>query len=195
MAASGTSPALLGALCAYLVLFGPLVLFPQVVSAQGSSAEAAGLLLTALPAGFGLAAALADRLLPAAWPNRRRCLLGGAVVACSAAALAVPAPRAVSVVLLGLLGTGLGIYTPANNAEIMAAVPAREAAAAGGMVNMTRGIGTALGVAVVALGLHAGELLRSPGAGLALSMTALAAAAILGTGAALRARPAPDGPR
>jgi MFS family permease len=195
MAAAGTGAALLGALCAYLVLFGPLVLFPQVVSARGGSAESAGLLLTALPAGFGLAAAVADRVLPARWPNRRRCLLGGAVVAGCAAALAVPAPHAVSVVLLGLLGIGLGIYTPANNAEIMAAVPAREAAAAGGMVNMTRGIGTALGVAVVTLGLHAGALLRSPDAGLTLSMAALAAVALLGTAAALRARPAADGPR
>jgi MFS family permease len=195
MAASGTGSALLGALCAYLVLFGPLVLFPQIVSAQGGSAESAGLLLTALPAGFGLAAAVADKLLPAGWSNRRRCLLGGAVVAASAAALAVPAPHAVSVVLLGLLGIGLGIYTPANNAEIMAAVPASDAAAAGGMVNMTRGTGTALGVAVVTLGLHAGALLRSPQAGLALSMAALAAVAVLGTGAALRARPAADGAR
>ncbi|MCW2892416.1 MAG: Major facilitator superfamily 1 [Actinomycetia bacterium] len=195
MAASGTGSALLGALCAYLVLFGPLVLFPQVVSAQGGSAESAGLLLTALPAGFGLAAVVADKLVPAGWQNRRRCLLGGAVMAASAAALAVPAPHAVSVVLLGLLGIGLGIYTPANNAEIMAAVPARDAAAAGGMVNMTRGTGTALGVAVVTLGLHAGALLRSPHAGLALSMAALAAVALLGTGAALRARPAADGLR
>jgi MFS family permease len=195
MAAAGTGAALLGALCAYLVLFGPLVLFPQVVSSRGGSAESAGLLLTALPAGFGLAAAVADRVLPARWPNRRRCLLGGVVVAGCAAALAVPAPHAVSVVLLGLLGIGLGIYTPANNAEIMAAVPARDAAAAGGMVNMTRGIGTALGVAVVTLGLHAGALLRSPDAGLTLSMAALAAVALLGTAAALRARPAADGPR
>ena len=195
MAASGTSSALLGALCAYLVLFGPLVLFPQFISAQGGSAESAGLLLTALPAGFGLAAAFADKLLPAGWLNRRRCLLGGAVMAGCAAALAVPAPHAVSVVLLGLLGIGLGTYTPANNAEIMAAVPARDAAAAGGMVNMTRGIGTALGVAVVTLGLHTGALLRSPDAGLALSMAALAAVALLGTGAALRARPAPGGQR
>jgi MFS family permease len=193
MAASGTGAALLGALCAYLVLFGPLVLFPQVVSAQGGSAESAGLLLTALPAGFGLAAAAADRLLPAGWSNKRRCLLGGTVVAVSAAGLAVPAPHAVTVVLLGLLGIGLGVYTPANNAEIMAAVPARDAAAAGGMVNMTRGTGTALGVAVVTLGLHAGALLRSPQAGLALSMGALAAVALLGTGAALRAREAADG--
>jgi MFS family permease len=195
LAASGTSSALLGALCAYLVLFGPLVLFPQVISAQGGSAESAGLLLTALPAGFGLAAAFADKLLPAGWPNRHRCLLGGAVMAGCAAALAVPAPHAVSVVLLGLLGIGLGTYTPANNAEIMAAVPARGAAAAGGMVNMTRGIGTALGVAVVTLGLHAGGLLRSPDAGLALSMAALAVVARLGTIAAQRARPAPGGPR
>jgi MFS family permease len=195
LAAAGTGAALLGALCAYLVLFGPLVLFPQLVSAQGGSAEAAGLLLTSLPAGFGLAAAVADKLLPAGWPNRRRCLLGGVLVAASAAALAVPAPHGVSVVLLGLLGIGLGIYTPANNAEIMAAVPARDAAAAGGMVNMTRGTGTALGVAVVTLGLHGGALLRSPDAGLALSMAPLAAVALLGTGAALRARPAPGGTR
>ena len=195
MAAAGTGAALLGALCAYLVLFGPLVLFPQLVSAQGGSAEAAGLLLTSLPAGFGLAAAVADKLLPAGWPNRRRCLLGGVLVAASAAALAVPAPHGVSVVLLGLLGIGLGIYTPANNAEIMAAVPDRDAAAAGGMVNMTRGTGTALGVAVVTLGIHAGALLRLPDAGVALPMGALAAVALLGTGAALRTRPAADGHR
>ena len=195
LAASGTGAALLGALCAYLVLFGPLVLFPQVVSAQGGSAESAGLLLTALPAGFGLAAAVGDRLIPAGWPDRRRCLFGGTVMTVSAAALAVPAPHAVSVVLLGLLGIGLGIYTPANNAEIMAAVPDRDAAAAGGMVNMTRGTGTALGVAVVTLGIHAGALLRLPDAGVALPMGALAAVALLGTGAALRTRPAADGHR
>jgi MFS family permease len=180
LAAAGTGPALGGALCAYLVLFGPLVLFPQVVSARGGSAAEAGLLLTALPAGFGLAAVAVDRLMPAGWPNRRRCVIGGALAAASAAALAVPAPDAVSVALLGLLGVGLGIYTPANNAEIMASVPARDAAAAGGMVNMTRGIGTALGVAVVSIGLHVGTFLRLPDAGLTLSMAALAAVALVG---------------
>ncbi len=180
LAAAGTGPALGGALCAYLVLFGPLVLFPQVVSARGGSAASAGLLLTALPAGFGLAAVAADRLIPARWPNRRRCVLGGALAAGCAAALAVPAPEAVWVLLLGLLGVGLGVYTPANNAEIMASVPARDAAAAGGMVNMTRGIGTALGVAVVSVGLHAGTFLGQPDAGLTLSMAALAAVALVG---------------
>jgi MFS family permease len=180
LATAGTGPALGGALCAYLVLFGPLVLFPQLISARGGSAASAGLLLTALPAGFGLAAVGVDRLIPARWPNRRRCVLGGAIAAACAAALAVPAPDAISVILLGLLGVGLGIYTPANNAEIMGSVPAREAAAAGGMVNMTRGIGTALGVAVVSLGLHAGTSLGQPDAGRAVSMAALAAVALVG---------------
>jgi len=189
LAAAGTGPALGGALCAYLVLFGPLVLFPQVVSARGGSAASAGLLLTALPAGFGLAAVAADRLIPARWPNRRRCVLGGALAAGSAAALAVPAPDAVWVLLLGLLGVGLGVYTPANNAEIMASVPAQDAAAAGGMVNMTRGIGTALGVAVVSLGLHAGTFLRQPDAGLTLSMAALAAVALVGVWCGQRGGP------
>jgi MFS family permease len=186
IAGSGTGPALGGALCSYLVLFGPLVLIPQVVTARGGSAAAAGLLLTALPAGFGLAAAFADRLLPDWWENSRRCVLGGALAAAAALAVAVPASDAVTVALLGVLGVGLGLYTPANNAEIMAAVPARDTAAAGGMVNMTRGIGTALGVAVVTLGLHAGAHLRWQEGGLTLSMAALAAVALIAVWCGLR---------
>jgi len=183
LAASGTARALCGALCSYLVLFGPLVLFPQVVDAQGGTALAAGLLLTSLPAGFGAAAVLADRLIPRHWPNSRRCALGGALAAGCAAAVAVPAPHPVSMALLGLLRAGLGVYTPANNAEIMTALPAGDAAAAGGMVNMTRGIGTALGVAVVTLGLHAGALLGHDGVktGQAVAMAALAAVALAAT--------------
>ena len=74
----------------------------------------------------------------------------------------------------------------------MAALPAGDAAAAGGMVNMTRGIGTALGVAVVTLGLHAGALLGHPAvaAGQELSMAVLAAVAVVaawaGTGGPAR---------
>jgi Major Facilitator Superfamily len=196
LAASGTARALGGALCSYLVLSGPLVLFPQLVSAQGGSALAAGLLLTSLPAGFGIAAVLADRLLPAHWPNSRRCAVGGALASGCAAALAVPAPHPVSVLLLGLLGAGLGVYTPANNAEIMTALPAGDAAAAGGMVNMARGIGTALGVAVVTLGLHAGALLGHSGVrtGQEVAMAALAAVALAATWAGMTASGSRSGP-
>jgi MFS family permease len=197
MAKLGIGRALCGALGSYLVLFGPLVLFPQVVTTHGGSALAAGLLLTTLPAGFGLGAVAGDRLLPGTWTNRRRCAIGGVLATCSAAALAVPAQHAVSVVLLGLLGVGLGIYTPANNAEIMAAIPAGNAATAGGMVNMTRGIGTALGVAVVTLGLHIGRTVSAQsGAGQTVSMAVLAVAALAATWAGIgrggRALAVPD---
>ena len=185
LAAAGIAPALGGALCVYLVLFGPLVLLPQTLAAHGEGALRAGLLLTALPAGFGLAAVAAERLLPAHWPNRRRCVAGGLLASCSVAALAFPGPVAVTVVSLALLGAGLGVYIPANNAQIMAAVPARDAATAGGMVNMTRGLGTALGVAVVTLGLHAGAHLGR-GDGGRLAIAALAAAALAATWAGTR---------
>lgn len=183
LAASGAWRALGGALCSYLVLFGPLVLVPQAVSERGGDALTAGLLLTSLPAGFGLTAAFADRLLGPRWTSQARCVAGGAVAAGCAAALVVPLGSAAVVVLLGLLGAGLGLYTPANNAEIMAMLPTRDAGTAGGMVNMTRGIGTALGVAVVTLGLHAGRLTGHPAAGPGLSMALLAVAGLLAAAA------------
>ncbi len=181
---SGIAPLLAGALCGYLVLFGPLVLFPQVLTAHGGSVARAGLMLTALPAGFGLAAVTAERILPARWPDRCRCLVGGLLASGCAAALAIPSPAAVTVVWLGLLGAGLGIYIPANNTAIMTAVPPQQSAAAGGMVNMARGLGTALGVAVVTLALHAAAQLGHPDAGTAAAMAALAVFALAAVRAA-----------
>ena len=108
-------------------------------------------------------------------------------LASALAALAIPAPAVLTTLLLGLLGIGLGTYIPANDAQIMAAVADRDAAAAGGLVNMTRGLGTALGVAIVALGLHAGVGLGHPGAGQSLAMSGLAAAALAATWARSRA--------
>ena len=102
LAAAGIAPALGGALCVYMVLFGPLVLLPQTLAAHGDGALRAGLRLTALPAGFGLAAVAAERALPARWPTRRRCVAGGLLATCSVAALAIPGPAAVTVVSLAL---------------------------------------------------------------------------------------------
>ena len=190
LAASGIAPLLAGALCGYLVLFGPLVLFPQALTAHGGSVARAGLMLSALPAGFGLAAVAAERILPARWPDRRRCLAGGLLASGCAAALAIPAPAVMTVLWLGLLGAGLGTYIPANNTAIMAAVPPQEAAAAGGMVNMARGLGTALGVAVVTLALHAAARLGHADAGPA---SATAALAVFAMAAAQAARSASAG--
>jgi predicted MFS family arabinose efflux permease len=193
LAASGMAPLLAGALCAYLVLFGPLVLFPQVLTAHGASLVRAGLTLAALPAGFGLAAVTAERILPARWPDRLRCTFGGILASYCAAALAVPVPATVMMLWLALLGVGLGTYIPANNSSVMAAVPVQQAAAAGGMVSVARGLGTALGVAVVTLTLHASARLHA-GGGPAAAMAVLAAVALLATwagsgGAGSGARP------
>lgn len=59
-------------LSGYLVLFGPLVLVPVVLARQGVGPVASGLVLTALPLGFALAATTADRLLPASLSDRAR---------------------------------------------------------------------------------------------------------------------------
>ncbi|NJC73523.1 MFS transporter [Planosporangium thailandense] len=175
---------LLGALAAYLVLFGPLVLFAQTLTTRTGGELRAGALLTALPAGFGLAAVATERVLPAGWSDRRRCLAGGLLAAVAAAALALPdLPESGRGALLGLLGVGLGTFIPANNVVIMAAVPGSLAATAGGMVNMARALGTALGVAVVTLVLYLGGGRAHPAAGSALTMAVLAAAALVAAGA------------
>ncbi|MGH3382890.1 MAG: MFS transporter [Actinoallomurus sp.] len=185
------SVGLAGALCGYLVLFGPLALIPQVLTARGTSETYAGLVLTALPAGFALAALAADRLLPHRMGNRRRCLLGGTVAALSAAVLGVgPAGIGVTVFLLALLGVGLGLFIPANNTAIMAAIPHRLSGTAGGMVNMTRGAGTALGIALVTLALHTTATVTG---GARIAFAALAVAALIATATGITAR-APASP-
>lgn len=151
----GTALGLLGALGGYLVLFGPLVLVPAELTRHGIALDTAGLVLTALPAGFALAALSADRVLPRAWGNRRRSLTGSAVALAALAAMLPSYSHTLYVALpLAALGIGLGVFTPANNALIMKAIPSGAEGTGGGLVNMSRSLGTALGVALVTLGLH-----------------------------------------
>lgn len=147
------SAGLIGALGGYLVLFGPLVLVPEILGAR-HSAEA-GLVLTALPLGFAAAALGANRVLPRSWTDRRRALAGSAL-AVAALAVLVPLPFTPGALVPAfiVLGVGLGTFTPANNTLVMGAIPARSAGTGGGLVNMTRGLGTALGVALVTLTLY-----------------------------------------
>jgi MFS family permease len=162
---------LVGALCGYLVLFAPLALFPQVYSGV-----TAGLVLTALPAGFAVAALLGDRILPRGWGSHGR--VAGAGVACALAAVGLVLWFRVPVLaasLLGVLGMGLGVFIPANNAMIMAAIPREHSGTGGGLVNMSRGLGTALGVAVVTLCLHLGG---GPGDGGPTALALLAAVSV-----------------
>jgi MFS family permease len=178
LASERTGVGLLGALSGYLVLFGPLVLVPVALDRLGVPVETAGAVLTALPAGFALAATLADRVLPGSWGDRRRARLG-AVTTVSALILLLVLPVSAAALPwpLLLLGLGLGVFTPANNTLVMRAIPATSAGTAGGLVNMARGLGTALGVAAVTLTLH----LAGHGPGAARVAAAVLLAASVGT--------------
>ncbi|MFI1801692.1 MFS transporter [Streptomyces sp. NPDC020379] len=147
---------LLGALAGYLVLFGPLVLVPlALVRHTGADEMRVGLLLGPLAVGFALAANAQEAVLPKAWPSRRRCMAGAllALVALAGSALAVPRDLWL-IVWLGVLGLGLGLFTPSNNEMVMSSVPEEHSGTGGGMINMTRSLGTALGVALVTLTYH-----------------------------------------
>jgi MFS family permease len=162
-------------LLSFMILFGALFVVPYYFSAHHVPAAVAGLELAVLPVGIGVAAALAGRLrLP--HPTATGMVLTGAGLLV-AALVQGTAPLLAGLLLAGL---GLGAFTPSNNAAIMSAAPSGFTGLVSGLLNMTRGAGTALGVAV------AGALYTA-GAGhqFTLTMGALAAVALL-VGAALQ---------
>jgi MFS family permease len=104
-------------------------------------------------------------------------------------------------VFLATAGLGLGAFTPANNAAIMASAPTHHSGMAGGILNLTRGLGTSLGVALAGLllGLRAAQRASAPSAavtsGFQLCLASLAViAATAALLAALRGRPGQDAP-
>ena len=138
---------LVAAMLGYLVLFGPLVLVP----ALGGSVVRAGIVLTGLPVGFALAATFGG----SRWPDRLRAMVGSLLCAVALIPLCLlPLTDPVLAISLAALGIGLGLFTPANNAAVMAAIPAACSGVGGGLVNMARGLGTTLGVGLVTLALH-----------------------------------------
>jgi MFS family permease len=151
--------ALAGAACGYLVLFGPLVLIPQVLGSGAGGEARIGLLLSALPIGFGIAALFGDAVLPKTWQNRQRGFAGAALTcAVMGTAVFLPVTEGTVVPQLVLAGLGLGIFVPANNAVIMRTAADSSASLVGGLVNMARGIGTTLGISLMALALHLSNL-------------------------------------
>ncbi|MER5640701.1 MFS transporter [Kitasatospora sp. NPDC002227] len=145
------------ALIGYLLLFCPLVLGPVLLTGAGLPVAGAGMVITALPAAFAVAATAGGLLLPRAWPDTARCRLGAAVAALGLGLLAaLPVAPWSWVPALAVTGYGLGLLLPANNALVMRAIPAGSSAVGGGMVSMVRSLGTALGIALPVLGVHLG---------------------------------------
>jgi MFS family permease len=177
--------ALAGAFLGYLALFGPLVLVPQLLDGHGNAART-GLILSALPVGFGVAALTAEWVFPADLPNRVRGIIGAAASAVALVMLIFAARSTVGLVLLlGLAGLGLGVFVPANNAVIMRSAAASSAAVLGGLVNMARGIGTTFGIALVTLALHVAR--PGPGGGtVGFAVLAVAAGCAIVIAASIR---------
>ena len=172
-------------LISYLVLFGTLFVVPYYLTAAHTGAAQIGLELSALPIALGIAAPIAGRLLN---DSRERLLTGGGMLLTAAGLLLIAIRHDTAGLLTGLAlaGLGLGAFTPANNATIMGASPSGHTGAVGGVLNMTRGFGTALGVALGGAlfiagseGGHAAGSTGSAGRGLAVAAAALACLAIL----------------
>jgi MFS family permease len=175
--------ALLSAACGYLLLFGPLVLVPAVLGARGVSPLRSGLVLGFLPAGFAFAASASNRLLPRLRGDHWRAGVGAASAALiMCASLFVPFSDIPLAALLFGLGAALGVFAPANNASVMRKAGEAQAATAGGALNMSRGVGTALGISVVTLALHSGGSRLALGWLLVASVVCFGATAISGIG-------------
>ena len=177
MRAAGIAKGLGGALLGYLVLFAPLVLYPQVFHQWNLATGRAGLVLTCLPAGFALTALLGTRVGHTI-SNAARVRVGAATAAVSAAlqCLGWASPLVVAGLLM-LSGASLGVVLPANNAMVMNSIPESASAVTGGMINVARALGTSLGVAMTALGVRVG--LAHGWASPPLVMAALTAACVV----------------
>jgi EmrB/QacA subfamily drug resistance transporter len=135
-----------------LVLFGVLLLIPFFLArGLGIGAARAGLELVTLPLTLGLVAPMAGKACDRIGA-RRLTVSGMATVAAGLAAVGLLRPGTPGfLVLLALIGGGLGLFTSPNNAAVMGAVPPQRAGMASGVLNMGRGIGTALGLALTGL--------------------------------------------
>ena len=177
------------------VLFATLTLMPfYLQEALHWSVGRTGALVLTLPLGIGLIAPISGRV--AERVGTRRCAVAGMLMAAAGLAglVAVVQSGRPTVLALGSLlaatGAGLGAFTPANNAAVMAAAPPSAVSSAGGLLNMARGLGTSLGLGLV--GSLYGAAKASPGAagaGLERTATFLVVLALLCALLAWRAVP------
>ena len=140
---------------------GLLVLSLYFQRVRGESAALAGLHMTAIAATFGMTSLVAGRLV-GSHGARRPILAGLALLSASAFALSTltaHAPFAAVGPVLALIGMGAGLVATPMNAAILASVPPTHAGMGSGVLNASRQIGTALGVAVFASFFHKGPAL------------------------------------
>ena len=146
------------ALLSYVVLFSCLVAVPFFLEREVHlGPAAAGFELTALPLALAVVAPFGGFIRDRAGP-RLPAGLGMAITATGMGILALAASHpGLTVLALAVAGVGMGLFIPANNAATMSAAPVDRGGAAGGLLNMARGLGTAIGVSVTSLAFAAGR--------------------------------------
>lgn len=130
-------PGLTGVLLTYAALFVPMTLLPFTMN---QPLQHIGLTIAVLPLGFAVAATTLHK------PG----IVIGVLITATAVLLPVP-----QVLQLLTAGIGLGIIAPACTKRVMSALPEASAGVGSGLVNVARGLGTALGVALATALVHA----------------------------------------
>jgi len=141
-----------GGVLAFVVLFGVLFVIPFFLEhGRHLSPAGTGLELAALPLALGLTAPFAGRLADRVGP-RPLTVSGMAISAAVLAVVGLTRPATGPLVAaLALLGVGAGLFIAPNSASVMASAPKVQAGVASGVLNMSRGTGTALGLALTGL--------------------------------------------
>jgi len=137
--------------------FGSVLVFSlDFQDVRGDAPAVAGLHLAAISVCFGFTSVVAGRLV-ARYGTRGPILAGLVALSASAwwaAAVPTGAPFPLLAPALMLMGFGAGLVAPAMNAAMLASVPPSLSGIGAGVLNASRQIGTALGVALFASLFH-----------------------------------------
>ena len=150
----------IGGLLAFLVMFGVMFVVPFLLEDARQTSPAAGRTAADRPSAHARRRRSVRRTRrrsgrPAHAQDRGYGLRGGGdgPDGRPRRAVAARAPDGA-----GAVRVGLGAFIPANNSSFMASVRAEQAGAASGLINLARGLGTSLGVALTGLCLRCGGL-------------------------------------
>ena len=133
-----------------------------------------------MPLAFGVVAPLAGRLADRVGA-RPPTVCGMVLVTLGLVFMAVARPPTPGLLAaLAAVGVGMGLFTSPNNASVMGAAPTHQAGMASGVLNMTRGMGTGMGLALTGMifTVTGGDNGTAAGAEHAFTVTALVLAGI-----------------
>jgi EmrB/QacA subfamily drug resistance transporter len=143
-------------LLSYAILFGAFFVMPFVLErVYGDSALTAGLRLTTIPVALSVAAPVSGALYDRVGGRLLRAV-GTLILLASSLMLAYVlgaggSRLALLTALLALLGAGQGLFTAANNSEVMGAAEAGETGQAAGLLQMMRTLGMSFGISLASL--------------------------------------------